>query len=1238
MEFRVLGPLEVIEEGHAVPVERRLTRALLAYLLLHANEPVPGDRLVDGLWGERPPRTAIASLQNYVARLRKAIGADRLQLEAGGYVLRVDPEWFDLARFDRLVAAARGAPAAQRARRLREAIALWRGEPLCDLAFEEFAQREIAQLQERRLSAIESRIDADLELGAGAELIDELEELIATHPLREVLRAQLMLAFYRAGRQAEALDVYRVARRMLTDELGIEPSEQLRTLERRILEQDPSLVTAGTAPAPESRRTVTVLFCDVVDSAALATRLDPEAYGLLLSSYYEAARGAIEAHGGTVEKFIGEAVMAYFGARDLHEDDALRAVRAALGVRAATQKLASADQLHIRASVNTGEVVVFGDGRAVGPVLNVAAHLGQRAGAGEIVLGEQTYALVREAVRTEPVDLGEGLEAYRVDQLIEAAEPVPRRLDAPMVGRTSELRRLQRTFQQATKGRSCVVATIVGEPGIGKTRLGRELVASARAEARVLFGRCVSYGAGATYLPLAEAVRQAASEASVAGIAELLAGEHDAEQVAQLIAEVIGLGDGLAAPGESFWAVRRLVEALAREQSLVLVFDDVHWAEPTFLDLIEYLGQWAQGPILVLCAARSELLEQRPGWGGPSSAGFLIELEPLERHDVGRLADELAGGRLAPDVRERVIERAGGNPLYAEQLIALAAEVPDATLDQVSPTIEALIAARLDRLDTAELQLLQGAAVVGRVFDRETVADLAPFADADLASLEQKGFVHALPVEPGHQFHHVLVRDCAYRSLPKAQRAELHQRLAENLDRKDGSDELVGYHYERAHELEVEIGRLDERTRKLADAASRRLASAGRRAFGRNDLSAAVSLLTRASELVPALDGRKPGLLIEIGEALTALGRFNDADAMLREAASRASDTRQQTLAGIASWFLRLERGHEVDLPRAESDARRAAQMFASLGDDRAAASAWELLCDVANYRCRFAASRRAARRAIEHAERCHDPRVGRYERLLLRVATYGPTRTSYALMLAKKLLERSPGDSFHAAGMWIDASRLHAMRGEFDAARELLAKASAFDQNGWGMTGTHGDRGWWLERLSGDWERAERELQREFEICTAVGSTSEVSTVAAQLGYCECALNRYRKADEHAQLSAESADQMDVASQVLWRLVRGLVLAHRGNQADAVMLAREACKLAAATDAVELRADALMDLAQILSIGEELSSAREAADQALRLYERKEHRVGAARAKRLLRGDRKCEPKPIKRSRRQRA
>jgi len=1227
MEFRILGPLEVVEDGRLIPLDRRLSRALLAYLLLHANEPVSGERLVDQLWGEAAPKTALASLQNYVSRLRKSLGPEKLVLEAGGYVLHVDPERFDLTRFDRLVAEAEDAPAKERAELLHAAIGLWRGEPLEDLALEEFAQAEIAQLSERLLTAIENRIDADLELGSGAELVDELDGLIATHPLRERLRGQLMLALYGAGRQADALDAYREARRILQDELGLEPSEELRSLERRILEQDPALLTAPPARVPiESRRTVTVLFCDVVDSTRLATALDPEAYRRLMSSYYDAARRAIEAHGGAVEKFIGDAVMALFGVPELHEDDTLRAVRAAIDVRDAIESLDAEHAVHVRIAVNTGEVVtsVEGEGpRVTGAAVNVAAHLEKGAAPNEIVLGEKTHELVRDAVRANPVDLGDGLRAYRLDELIGDAQPVTRRFDAPLVGRKRELRRLRTAFQRTRKEQSCVVATVVGEAGIGKTRLAREFVASAKQDARVLVGRCVSYGAGATYLPIAELVRQAAPDASVAGIASLLAGEDDAEQVAQRVAEVIGVAEGPAAPGESFWAIRRLLEVLARERPLVVALDDVHWAEPTLLDLVEYLGEWADGPILVLCLARRELLEQRTGWGGPTSTGFVVELEPLETKDVAALLHELAGGPVAPDIQERIVERAGGHPLFAEQLLALAAEAPDVSLDKAPPTIEALIASRLDRLDPRELDVLRRASIIGRLFSRTELEDLAPVEDADLRSLERRALVHPTEAEHGFRFHHVLVRDVAYRGIPKAERAELHERVANNLDRRDGADEIIGYHLEQAYTYRVELARIDEHARELAAAGGEHLGRAGIRAWKRADAPAAVNLLRRAVGLLEDGEARCE-LLCELGLALRTRGEIAAAQTYLDQAVRLAlerHDTRLELRARIELAGIRLFT-EDADVTELLQLASAAIPVLQSSHDDRSLARAWLLVgFTKGQFQCDNTALEEAGSKAAEHYRRAGwspSTCIGTVGGALYD----GPRPVGEAIAKCEQLLEAHRGDRATEANIFVWLGGLKGMRGEFEDGLSLVDRAQAIHEElGHPVAGdTCGNVRAGIEILANRIELAEQALRHCCEACIRASEWALLASRAAELADVLYRQSQYDDAGKWTELSRERARPEDLDAQSSWRSVAAKLKARSGMFAEAENLAREAVEIAESTDALNHRGKMFIDLAEVLRCSSRDEAAADAVRKAIALHERKGNVVAADQSRLLLR------------------
>ena len=1225
MEFRILGPLAVVEDGRPVPLKRRLARALLAYLLLHANEPVSSDRLVDVLWGERAPKTATASLQNYVSRLRKALGAETIRLGPAGYVLRVDPEQFDLARFDRLVEEAQGAPPAQRADLLKAALSLWRGRPLEDLAFEEFAQEEIGLLVERRVAATEARIDAELELGRGPGLVDELEELIAEHPLRERPRAQLMLALYRAGRQADALAAYREARRALDVELGLEPSEELRALERKILEQDPSLAGAEAVrpAAAESRRMVTVLFCDVVDSTRLATRLDPEAYRRVMSAYFDAARGAIEAHGGLVEKYIGDAVMALFGVPELHEDDALRAVRAAVDTRAAVAQV-NADalrdwdvELAVRIAVNTGEVMASTSSHealATGAPINIAAHLEKRARPNEIVLGEETGRLVRDAVRCERVELGDDLRAWRLNELIAEAPAVARPLDAPLVGRKKELRRLRKAFHRARKDQHSVVATVVGEAGIGKTRLGRALVTELGDGARVLVGRCVSYGAGGTFLPVAEIVKRAAPEPSVEGIASLLSGEQDAHQVARRVAELVGIAEGPAAPGEAFWAVRRLFEAVARERPLLVAFEDIHWAEPTLLDLVEYLGEWAEGPIMVLCLARGDLLEARPGWGGPTSTGFLVEMEPLPAEDVGSLLAQLAGGPVAPDVEKKIVERADGNALFAQQLLALAAEAPDVSLEHAPPTVEALIASRLDRLDPRELDVLRRASVIGRHFTRADVKDLGPLDEADLASLERRALVHS--IEDRFAFHHALVRDVAYRGIAKAERAELHERAADSLDRRDGADEIVGFHLEQAYCYRTEVSRVDDRARRIARAAGDRLGRAGIRAWKRADAPAAVNLLERATSLLPRDEPSRRELLCELGVAVRMAGRHGDFARVLNETVQASAESGDRRLELRAR--LELEHAQMFDDPTLADDVLElglsAIPTLEAAGDHRSLGRTWLAIAIVlAHFKMQYEKGEEAAARAATHYRRGGWSPSTSLE-TLASALHFGPRPVDDAAARCEELLADHVGDRASEANVLIWLGGLEAMRGRFDEGRSLVSRARAiYDELGLMLAVTTAETvRAKIDILAGVLDDAEQRLREACESSLQTNESAVLSSRAGELADVLYLLGRYDEAQEWARVARECAGEGDLHAEVLWRSIEARLAARRGEFEAAEALARDAVLIMEDTDALSLRAKVQLDLAHVLRLADRDKDARAAAWAAVALYEAKENIAAA--------------------------
>ena len=538
---------------------------------------------------------------------------------------------------------------------------------------------------------------------------------------------------------------------------------------------------AEISPSREVRKTVTVLFCDVSGSTAMGERLDPESTRRVMSRYFDAMREAIERHGGTVEKFIGDAVMAVFGVPVVHEDDALRAVRAAADMRAALAELNQeldrdwGVRIESRIGVNTGEVVA-GEGQtlAVGDSVNVAARLEQGAAPGETLLGASTHRLVRDAVEAEPADpldakgKSEPVAAFRLIELVEGAEFIPRRLDSPMVGRENELAQLQRAYDHAVSERVAYQFTLLGAAGIGKSRLVREL--EDRVDATLLAGRCLPYGEGITYWPLAEI---------------------------QPLADEIDFG---ANRDEIALQTRRILERMARDRPLVIVFDDLQWAEPTFLDLVDHVTDLARdAPLLLLCVARPELLDHRRGWGGGKLNATTMLLEALTADESTRLVDNLRLTRVDTETKERIAAAAEGNPLFVEEMLAMVTDGSDGEL-AVPPTIQALLASRLDRLTPDERTAVECAAVQGQEFRQAALASLVPEPLAGRLAEIQQSLVRKDLVRPAaedtYRFKHLLLRDAAYEALPKEQRADLHERFANWIaENAPGLEDLLEHAY-----------------------------------------------------------------------------------------------------------------------------------------------------------------------------------------------------------------------------------------------------------------------------------------------------------------------------------------------------------------------------------------------------------------------------------------------------------
>jgi class 3 adenylate cyclase len=657
----------------------------------------------------------------------------------------------------------------------------------------------------------------------------------------------------------------------------------------------------------EMRKTATIVFADIVESTALGERLDAESVRTIMGRYFQDARTVLERHGGTVEKFIGDAVFAVFGVPVQHEDDALRAVRAAVELRDRLKRLSAeledrfGVRLQLRIGVDTGEVVA-GDTTSVGSFatgepVNVAFRLQASALPDEILIGESTRRLVRDVVPLDPRGpLAVKGKARPVSSfsVVDAPDHAlrPRVARSPFVGRTSELQLLSKAFEQCGRRRTCHLTTVVGSPGVGKSRLVDEFLASCQADAVVVQGRCLPYGDGITFWPLREIVVHAAELSgdespadAFSKIRSLLGPSEDADLAAERIAEIIGVTAPAERPDVPFWAVQRLFESLGRNAPLVAVFDDVQWAEPVLLDLIEYVASRVDDvPAFLVCIGRPELFDDRLSWGHTEKATTMV-LEPLPDEESELLVEKLLGREnVAVEARARILRTAEGNPLFVEEMIALLLDEGVSSM-AVPPTIRALLGDRLDRLDAHERAVLQRGSVEGKVFHRGAVVEQSPqsersLVDGWLTTLVLKRFLQpehtSFAGEDAFQFHHQLLRDVAYASLPKAQRAVLHERFASWLERKAGEraqeyDEILGYHLEQAHGYGLDLG-ARQGDSALAKRAAERLGEAGLRARARGDMPATANLLTRAVALLERDDVTRAALVPKLHEAQLEAG------------------------------------------------------------------------------------------------------------------------------------------------------------------------------------------------------------------------------------------------------------------------------------------------------------------------------------------------------------------------------
>ncbi len=1010
------------------------------------------------------------------------------------------------------------------------------------------------------------------------------------------------------------------------------------------------------APAGESRRQVTVLFSDVAGSTELGERIDPEALRALMGRFFASAAEAIERHGGTVEKYIGDAVMAVFGLPELHEDDAMRAVRAAVDVREAVARLGAELEarhglgLKVRIGVNTGEVVAgeasLRQQLVTGDAVNVAARLEQAAQPSEILLGPVTWHLVRDAVEAEavgPLELkgkSERVNAYRLLAIRAGAEPHARRFGMPMVGRDADLAILRGALDAAVAERAPRLVTLVGAAGIGKSRLTHEFVSSVRDHATVLRGRCLPYGEGITYWPIALAVRSVAGindtddpTQALAKVTAFVEGLPESSRIAAALAGAIGLGSASAPREEIGWAVRRLLEGKASAQPVVLVVDDIQWGEETLLDLLESIVVLSHGAaILLLCIARPDLLDARPGWGSGVPGAVTLRLEPLAGEAVAELIANL-GDRAAfpPAVGELLASTAEGNPLFLEELMAMLvedgvlqredgawrmAEQPVAV--QVPPTIQALLAARLDRLDPGDRAVAQRAAVIGRVFQRGAVIELSQDADrarvdGRLVSLVRKELIRrdaSGDTDDAFRFRHLLVRDAAYEGLPKQERAELHRRFAEWLLRAVGDrlaefQEIVGHHFEQAFRYRRQLGLDDDISARIGDAAAGHLAAAAFRALDRSDLPAAAGLLRRALAVMRLEDPRRIELVAELIDALMQMGRIVEATAELdamRQTPGIDADPRQRAWLDVTQLLVAYQTSnYQISAARLAFEA--AIRAFERAGDVNGLGRAWLSQAHASWWQLQAADTIEALDRALAYARqagrRSHELSILSW---LTKAYAWGPTPVDRALSELDSIMDAARGDRrIEAAVRRSRAGLLSCVGRTTEAAAELDAAVATFAELGMTIdVGEAEQTAYVMALVTGRLDEARRRIEEANRQLEAIGEEAFLSTNLALLAALLFDSGLTDEAEQVARRATSVSAADDLSTQWHSTVVLAEVEAWRGNSDEARQMVDTLLATVRASDFHVSAGDVLTRAAEVYRAAGHHDRARELFEQAL--------------------------------------
>jgi predicted ATPase/class 3 adenylate cyclase len=1042
-------------------------------------------------------------------------------------------------------------------------------------------------------------------------------------------------------------------------------------------------------PSRDELKIVTAVFCDVVRSTDLGNQLGSQSMQRLMDRYSESVRRTLSGHGARVSKRRGDGFMAAFGVPAVREDDALRAVRAVTELRQALGELAEEVRqqygvdFDIRVGVNTGNVLVRDAGtleeELTGPPVNLAKRIEEAAGPGEILLGETTFRLVADMVRAEPagpLEIKGTVEPQNVWRLREAVPALARRARqrmAPFVGRELERELLLRLFERTVAEQSAHLVTVVGSAGVGKTRLVDEFVADLGNRAQALRTFCLPFQESVSFAPMVEIVRQAAGlqftdgpELAMARLNEVLDQEDRGALASERLGQLLGFRQDAGLSEDTMWAVQRLLEALARRRPLILVIDDLQWADPLLLDALEHIVEHAAAvPLMVICMARpDELFSHRPNWPSGRLQGTSIRLSPLSQREGEELVVNLLGGRVDRDVQAHLNEWAQGFPLLVEELISnlreegqlrpvdgswtLREEPDDAgrPARTVPASIQALLLARLDRLSHRGRAVIEPAAIVGQQFhlgDLEALHIDASAADltAGLQELVRLDIIRpdpgppSMPLPPnsgpGYRFRHATIKTVAYERLPDDRRAELHERYADWLervteDRRSQFDELIGHHFHEAYRYASKLDPGSDRARKLARRAGERYAEAGQRAAVRGDTRLVQAWLGQAVRLLPAEHALRLRSLPALAEAQQAGGQLAEAMRAYQELAQSATAVGDERLALHATiGRLGITAMHDPGqfLAKGRDQIELAIAAFHRLDDRLGLAKAWHLLAYLDWTRGHLTQAKAAAERAAELAREAGDTywesnAIGMHCLTLY----WGPAPLDEVEQRSREALdvaERS-GSSSLAATAYRVLTRVAAHRGDLEDARRYMDAATAISREEGALLPMAVDSisRAMVELLAGDLAAAEEVLRNGYRQLEEMGATSPRVSVATLLARVLLLRGRVDEAEQLTR-TCERLTDVQVDAQAGWRSIRAIAMARRGELEEAEQLARRAVHLTDMTDQPDLRAQAQVDLAEVLLLGRQAGEAAQHLELAILLYGQKGIRVGVRNAREQL-------------------